>query len=159
MRLVSNVTATFFGVIVTFQAFAQLESGNADIEDAIWALEDAYWRYAKAGDASSYLSLWHADFVGWTCGGLDPSRKANIGDWVQVIRDEGLELVYEIERREIQLFGNVAVVHYVTPVERIYPDNSVHWQGELFKFTHTWMRVGDQWQIIGGMCGELGAPD
>jgi len=34
-------------------------------------------------------------------------------------------------------------------------DGSVKNAGREYKFTHTWMKVGSAWLIIGGMCGEL----
>ena len=38
-----------------------------------------------------------------------------------------------------------------------YPDGHVEGRGKHRKITHTWMKVGDAWQIIGGMCGEIAA--
>lgn len=54
---------------------------------------------------------------------------------------------------------DVAVVHYSTPLVYEYPDGRITGQDELLKFTHTWMRVNGQWQIIGGMCGALKPTD
>jgi hypothetical protein len=34
-------------------------------ETTVWELERAYWRYAEANDLTSYLSLWHENFLGW----------------------------------------------------------------------------------------------
>ena len=34
-------------------------------------------------------------------------------------------------------------------------DGHVEGLGRHYKITHTWMKVGDTWQIIGGMCGDL----
>ena len=120
--------------------------------DEIWTLEEQYWQYVKAGDIESYLTLWHDDFVGWPCSNLHPSGKANIGDWLRVIRDEGIEVSYELHREATEYFGDVAVAHYASPIIRRYPDGRVTGEGRLLKFTHTWMRTGDQWQIISGMC-------
>jgi hypothetical protein len=49
----------------------------------VWALEDDYWRYVKAGDVESYVKLWHEQFIGWPCDQDHPKRKAAIGDWVR----------------------------------------------------------------------------
>jgi hypothetical protein len=140
-------------------ASAQAPAADSVVEDEIWELEDAYWRYAADGDVENYLTLWHDDFVGWFCRASDPIRKANIGDWVRAIHEEGQELVYSLDNKTSQEFDGLVVVYYTTPIGRLFQDGSNLWEGEVFKVTHTWMKVADQWQIIGGMCGELGAPD
>ena len=30
----------------------------------VWAREDDYWRFVKAGDVESYVTLWHEKFIG-----------------------------------------------------------------------------------------------
>jgi hypothetical protein len=55
-------------------------------------------------------------------------------------------------------FGTVVVVHYRTPMTYEYPDGRVVGKDQSYKFTHTWMRVGSDWQIVGGMCAPLVAP-
>ena len=57
-------------------------------------------------------------------------------------------------RKEL-LGGDVVVVHYRFTRVDTYPDGRVEGQGVERKITHTWMKVGDDWLIIGGMCGDL----
>lgn len=147
-----------FALCVGISACTQEPSTGSVAEQEIWNLEDAYWQYAAAGDVDSYLALWHEDFVGWFCGADNPFRKVDIGKWVQAIRDEGQVLFYELDNKTSQVFDNLVVVYYTTPVEIVSPEGGHLWAGEVFKVTHTWMKVDDQWQIIGGMCGQLSAP-
>jgi ketosteroid isomerase-like protein len=142
-------------VIMLIVATALVASVTAAEKDDVWKMEEAYWRYVKAGEVDAYTSLWHEDFVGWPCSTLQPSRKANIGDWVREIRDKGIKVTCELHREAVQYFGDVAVVHYSTPLVYEYPDGKITGEGELLKFTHTWMKVNGQWLIIGGMCGVL----
>ena len=115
-------------------------------------MEENYWKYVKAGDVEKYRSLWNDEFVGWPCSMSHPSRKANIGDWVAKIRDEKIRVSYDLNREAVQYFGDVAVVHYTTPIIYRLSDGAVTGEGRLLKFTHTWKKFGDQWQIITGMC-------
>jgi len=125
----------------------------------VWAREDAYWRFAKAGDVNAYLSLWHPRFAGWQCTTPHPSTKATIGDWVQDIHDRKLVLDYSITRERAEEFGDVVVVYYTTPITRTSADGEIQWAGRSFKLTHTWQKDPHKgWQIIGGMCGELAGP-
>jgi len=150
-----DLSMLFRSAIVLWSAVGLVASVAVAQEDVVWEMEEAYWRYVKAGEVDKYISLWHEDFVGWPCSTLQPSRKANIGGWVREIRDKGIKVTYELRREAVQYFGEVAVVHYATPLVYEYPDGRITGEGELLKFTHTWMKVKGQWQIIGGMCAVL----
>ena len=150
-----DLSMLFRSAIVLWSVVGLVASVAVAQEDVVWEMEEAYWRYVKAGEVDKYISLWHEDFVGWPCSTLQPSRKANIGGWVREIRDKGIKVTYELRREAVQYFGEVAVVHYATPLVYEYPDGRITGEGELLKFTHTWMKVKGQWQIIGGMCAVL----
>ena len=126
--------------------------------DDVWQMEEAYWRYVEAGDVQSYRALWHEDFVGWPCDESEPMGKANIGDWVREIRDKHVKVSYKLHRKAVQYFGTTAVTHYAGSMVSEYPDGRIEGEGQRFKITHTWMKVDDRWQIIGGMCGPLEIP-
>ena len=148
----SQWRARFGAVVLLSSALGLAASSLLAQRDEVWTMEEKYWQYVQAGDVENYLTLWHDDFVGWPCSTDHPSRKANIGDWVRVIRDEGIQVTYDLHREATQYFGDVAVAHYSTPIVRRYPDGRVTGEGRLLKFTHTWMRSGNRWQIITGMC-------
>jgi ketosteroid isomerase-like protein len=122
---------------------------------AVWELEEAYWRYVKAGDVENYVTLWHDDFIGWPCGQVHPKRKDSIGDWVRQVRDNKISLEYVLTREGDASFGDSVVVHYSFTRVDTYPDGRVEGRGNRSKITHTWKRMGDSWQIIGGMCGNV----
>ncbi len=121
----------------------------------VWAREEDYWRFVKAGDVESYVALWHEKFIGWPCDQEHPLRKSSIGAWVQKVRDEKIQVASVMTREGAEEFGTVVVVHYRFTRVDTYPDGRVEGQGRESKITHTWMRVGPTWQIIGGMCGGL----
>ena len=121
----------------------------------VWRREADYWRFVKAGDVDSYVALWHERFIGWPCGQDHPKRKASIGDWVREIRDQHIQVDSNLTREGSEDFGNVVVVHYRFTRVDTYPDGKVEGKGKESKITHTWMKVGDSWLIIGGMCGTL----
>jgi|SRR5215831_1054515 len=125
---------------------------------AVWSREDDYWRFLKAADVESYVSLWHEDFIGWPCGQDHPRRKAQVGGRVQEIRDKKLSVRSTLTREGAQEFGNVVVVHYRVTIASAYPDGREESPRREVKITHTWLQVGDTWQIIGGMCGSVAEP-
>jgi ketosteroid isomerase-like protein len=122
-------------------------------ERAVWQLEEDYWRYVSAGDVEAYVKLWHDDFVGWPCFEWKPTGKRDIGNWVRDIRDKGWKLTYNLKPMAIQEFGDdTVVVHYAAEYVYDYGDGTRSGVDLWRKFTHTWMKTGDRWQIIGGMC-------
>jgi hypothetical protein len=128
------------------------ESGSVS---QVWAREADYWRFVKDGDVESYVALWHDRFIGWPCGQDHPKRKASIGDWVRKVRDDRIQVDAKLTREGAEDFGNVVVVHYRFTRVDTYPSGKVEGKGKESKITHTWMKVGDRWLIIGGMCGTL----
>lgn len=145
-RLLSLVA----GICLAFPLGA--EELNAG-EQAVWRLEEDYWRFVSAGDIDSYVKLWHDDFVGWPCFERTPAGKQDIGKWVRDIRNNRWKLSYQLKPLANQSFGDdVVVVHYAAEYVYDYGDGTQSGAGIWRKFTHTWMRVGEGWQIIGGMC-------
>lgn len=127
----------------------------SDHTAAVWAREDEYWRDVRTGAAEHYETLWHDRFIGWPCDQEHPLRKAAIGDWVRKIRDGHIAVAVELTHEGAQEFDDVVVVHYSFTRVDTYPDGQVKGRGERRKITHTWMKAGDTWKIVGGMCGEL----
>jgi ketosteroid isomerase-like protein len=124
-------------------------------QQAVWDMEASYWRYVKAGDVDRYVSLWHEDFVGWPCSTWEPVTKKEVSGWVRDIRDNGWALTYTLRPEAVQLIGDLAVVHYGASYVFDYGDGTSEGEGEWRKFTHTWLKVGDSWQIVGGMCADM----
>lgn len=107
----------------------------------MWALEDAYWRYVKAGDVENYLTLWNDGFRGWPCNNEHPATKATIGDWVREIRDQKIRFNYALMREGAANVGGVIVVYYRTSMIYEDADGRTEGAGKTRKFTHTWMKV------------------
>ena len=141
----------------TFCAWTAPASADSPSVSAVWAREDEYWRDVRTGDVQHYETLWHEQFVGWPCDEEHPMRKASIGNWVSKVRDQHIAVAVEITHEGAQEFDDVVVVHYSFTRVDTYPDGRVEGGSKRRKITHTWMKVGDDWQIIGGMCGELAA--
>src|SRR4051794_40959182 len=87
-------------------------SAPSDSIAQVWGREADYWRFVKAGDVNSYVSLWHDKFIGWPCGQEHPKRKESIGEWVQEVRDKHISVTSDLTREGAEAFGSIVVVHY-----------------------------------------------
>jgi len=126
-------------------------------EAKVWKLEQSYWEYAKALDVPGYKSLWREDFVGWPSTASAPMGKDRIGNWVQENRDAQEKLqCYNLEHAGFTQMGDVAIAfYYLTEHWLDKSGKSVTGQPRTIKVTHTWLRTGDSWQILGGMAAVI----
>lgn len=142
-----RVIAAFVMLLSACPAFAQKRSAN---EEAVWKLEHSYWEYVKALDLEHYKTLWHPSFVGWPYSSATPARKDRITDWITGYTKKGLRLEsLTLEPAASQATENVVVTHYW--ITDRWVDKKGVGKTETSRITHTWIRIPDGWQIIGGM--------
>ena len=133
-------------VLGALTAFAQQSAE----EQAVWNLEQAYWRYVSSLDLEKYKELWHPNFVGWPSSSAQPVRKDHITDWIASYTAKGLRLKsYSLEPAASQATENVVVTHYW--LTSLWVDKDGRGEPRTVKVTHTWIRTASGWQIIGGM--------
>ena len=132
-------------------SLARGQEMSAD-EQAVWQLEEDYWRYVKEQDMERYLALWHDRFVGWPSVSANPQGKANITDWIGPLHaDPARVFDYELDKEAVRSFGDIVVTHFLAWY--VFRDART---GKVLKrtplrLTHTWLRHGNSWQIITGM--------
>ena len=130
----------------------------ANDETQVWNLEKAYWEYVKANDLEKYRALWHDDFVGWPSISPEPLGKDKITDWITDNTSKGLKLQsYAIEQRAIKVTGDIAITHYRIKMNWANTGTSGADRIDAVRITHTWIRNGNTWQILGGMSAPVNA--
>ena len=101
-------------LLLSFLVSQVAYSDEAADEEAVWALEEAYWVYVTNNDIDGYLTLWDEDFVGWPSFSKTPSGKETIASWIPPLHDNPSEIYdYEFVREAVRAFGDVVVVHYL----------------------------------------------
>ncbi len=139
-------------LILPFHALA--DEPNAD-EEAVWALEEAYWVYVENRDLESYRTLWDERFVGWPRVSVAPVGKQSITDWIPPLHaDPGRVYKYELTRKAVRSFGDVVVTHYLARHYWVSAKTGEFLDEVILKLTHTWMQRGNTWQIVTGMAGN-----
>ena len=137
-----------------------LAQTNAD-EEAVWALEEAYWGYVEANDIESYRALWDERFVGWPGGSAAPVEKSEIANWIVPLHADPTRVFkVDLERKAVRAFGDLVVTHLLYQGYFVSADTGEEvdrWR--TAKITHTWRRTDGGWQIITGMAGRVVAED
>ena len=125
-------------------------------EQAVWELEESYYRFAKNNDPESYLSLFHVNIIGWPTMDPLPKGKDRVSQWIGAVHSDPSRIWnYEIERLAIQTFGDVVVVHYRLHENFVSAHTGEEISSEEYRISHSWFRVGETWRIISGMGGRF----
>ena len=153
VRRIALISVLFFASSFLNPVLA--DDMNAD-EEAVWALEEAYWDYATNNDIKGYLTLWDEDFVGWPGFSPIPAAKQNIADWiVRHHKDPAVRHYFEITPMAVRSFGDIVAVHYIADAFRVDIASGHSEKIWINRITHTWKRTGNSWQIITGMSIDL----
>jgi ketosteroid isomerase-like protein len=132
---------------ITKHAFSSEMSAD---EQALWALERAYWQYVEKNDLAAYSNLWHQDFLGWPSVSSAPVRKDHITDWITSQTSKGLAFkAREFKPAGIQVTGDVTFACYWITFKWVDKDGKG--AAHTLRITHAWLRSGKDWRIIGGM--------
>ena len=135
----------------------EMAPDSAKDETQVWNLEKAYWEYVKANDLEKYRALWHDDFVGWPLFSSAPVRKDHVTDWITANMSKGVKLQsFSIEQLAIQVIRDIAINHYRIKMVWAGP-RPTDSDTEILRATHTWLRTGNTFQIIGGMSAPVNA--
>jgi len=120
-----------------------------DDAEHLWHLEETYIKAHVEADHQTILSLWDEDFLGWPSRLQKPSGKDGGAEYLAKFFPNPMQLTPRLERLGVRLEGNVAILFY-----------RLHWGGDdgngsittaTTRLTHTWVRRGSEWFILGGM--------
>jgi len=144
--MLSFLGAAFFAVSLHGTTQAQV----SEDEQTLWKLEHTYWSYVQDNDLTAYSGLWNKAFVGWPSVNSSPVHKDHITDWITVQASKGLTFkTVEFKPAAIQVTGDIAVTYYWITFKWINKDGdgATH----TLRVTHTLLKDGKDWHIIGGM--------
>ena len=132
----------------SFGATARPQSSGD--EQTLWNLERSYREDVRDNNLTAYMALWHKDFLGWPSVSPAPVRKDHITDWITVPTSKGRTFkLVEFKPATIQISGDIAVPCYWVSFE--WRDKDGKGPSSTLRVTHTWLKEGTDWRIIGGM--------
>lgn len=128
-------------------------SESNEAEQEIWALEEAYMSAFENARHDEIVALLHRDFLGWPGESEMPTDKNQAARHLKDIFPESLELSFELHRSAIRVTGDVAITHYFVRIGA--KDEVDAAKVQTVRITHTWIREGADWRILGGMSGTV----
>ena len=127
---------------------------QASTEQTVWNLERDYWRYVQENDLKNYTGLWHKDFLGWPSVSAVPVNKDHITDWITSQTSQGLTFnSIEFKPAKIQVTGDLVMAYYWMTFR--WADRDGKGEEHTIRVTHTWVRDGMTWRILGGMSSAV----
>jgi ketosteroid isomerase-like protein len=122
---------------------------RAEDEQTLWSLENAYFAHLANKEFDALENFYHADFIGWPSHSPEPVR-------VGVARQSLEELLAGIDVLSIHvrpqatvIRGDVAITHSFVDMQQEDAEGEASWYS--YRVTHTWLREGGTWKILGGM--------
>lgn len=158
-RMTVLLCALTWLLAVAFSALSteRHQSQVTENEQSLWDLEHEYWRHVQDNDLPAYRGLWHQDFLGWPSVSPAPVRKDHITDWITSQTSKGLHFnAGEFKPAAVQMTGDIAVVYYWMTFQWL--DKDGRGSPHTIRVTHTWLRNGNDWRIIGGMSMQEASP-
>jgi hypothetical protein len=149
------MTYALLGILL-ISSTERIGAQTSENEQALWKLEHDYFRYVEDNNLIAYLGLWHKNFLGWPSVSAAPVHKDHITDWITSQTSKGLAFkLIEFKPAAIQATGDIGVTCYWITYKFADKDG----QGKTYntRITHTWLKDGKDWHIIGGMSMPEGA--
>jgi hypothetical protein len=150
MAVIFGVMLCLFGGGFRVHSAPKGSAAATEGERAIWDLEHSYWRDVQENNLQAYLCLWHEDFLGWPWVSAAPVHKDHITDWITSQTGKGLELkLVAFKPAAVQVTGDLGVVCYWVTYKWV--DKEGAGAEHVSRITHTWIKSGKEWRILGGM--------
>jgi ketosteroid isomerase-like protein len=147
-RQILIIGMAFAGGVLT--NLPTLSAQDVPYERAMWSTENRYVRAFIAGDIDALDGMWHEDFGYWPAGedrpwGTRYARKA-FNAWSGA--ESGTLSMPMLEPIAAKIMDDVAVTHYRLEYTITGDDGTK--SVRRIRLTHTWIKVGDGWKLLGG---------
>jgi ketosteroid isomerase-like protein len=149
MRLLAALLPVMAVAALSQPSAALDRQDSSDFEAHIWALEDAYATAYKNADHESILALLHERFLGWPDSEDLPTAYDQVPGFLQEKYGLPASWGFRIDKMGIRILGDVAITHYALIATANGAEVSE--QAQTTRITHTWIREGSDWKILGGM--------
>lgn len=118
------------------------------VEQEVWALEETYAAAFRDAKHDVIISLLHRDFLGWSLSRERPGEKGDVPGFLQKHYPKPLDVSVRIDRAGIRISGDAVNTHYLLKL------TGKDGQVKAIRMTHTWIKEGVDWKILGGMSSK-----
>lgn len=124
-------------------------ASDSEIEAEIWSLEEAYISGFRDAAHDKVIPMWHEQFLGWPANRTRPADKQAVVAYLKRYAAVHGTWSFEIKKAGIHIHKDVAITHFI--LHRTVDSDAGMETRRSTRVTHTWIREGSQWKILGGM--------
>lgn len=128
---------------------------NETATEEIWALEEAYFTHLYQANYKEVLGLVHSAFLGWPGFVPQPLGKEESARFMKQIIARPSSCTLRIERAGIRILKDIALTQYILHAQCGNTPGTAKTLSS--RITHTWVKEGDRWALLGGMSYDLPA--
>jgi ketosteroid isomerase-like protein len=146
---------TFILASILFSC-SQAYSSKADtlnrkdtVKEKTWELEEVYFSNLYKASYERVIALVHDQFLGWPGGLPQPIGRKESARFMKQLIPNPTSCTIRIERAGIRVVGSVALTQYTLHVNCSEPSGATKTQTS--RITHTWVKEGACWKLLGGM--------
>ena len=132
-----------------YSSASDTDNRRGTVAEEIWALEEAYFANLYKTDYEKVLSIVHSQFLGWPGTLPQPIDREESARFMKQLVPSPTSCTFKIERAGIRLLGDVALTQYIIHVNCIDTAGAAKTQSS--RITHTWVKDGTSWKLLGGM--------
>lgn len=140
-------------ILFTFSLLSTATSQGKEVasraEEVIWASETAYFTRLYKGDVEGVMLLTDNLYLGWPQKSEIPLNRDEIERFVKNLAGKSSDCKISIDKKGIQVTGNTAIAHFILHIQ--CPDAKGAITKEQARITHTWIKRGNLWRLLGGM--------
>lgn len=154
-------TSLFHALIFLFAIIMNLQSysANADttkirntVEEKIWTLEEAYFSNLYLANYDQVTVLVSDRFLGWPGGLLHPISREESARFMKQLIPKPTSCRITIEKEGIRVTEAVALTQYTLHVS--CSEAAGETKTQTSRITHTWVKEGGRWKLLGGMSND-----
>jgi hypothetical protein len=119
------------------------------VQEEIWALEEAYFTNLYKANYEGVLALVHSQFLGWPGSVSQPMDKDESARFMRKLISRPSSCTIRIERHGLRFLNDVVLTQYILHVN--CSDASGVAKTQSSRITHTWVKEGLHWKLLGGM--------
>jgi hypothetical protein len=122
-------------------------------DDTIWAQEQSYFVNLYKANYAEVVALYDEQFLGWPNGLKQPIGLEESSRFMKQLIPNPTSCTIRIDRAGIRLTGTTALTQYTLYVDCKDPSGVI--TTKTSRITHTWIKKGKAWKLLGGMSIDL----
>ena len=149
LLLIFMLASVLLSAAYAYSTDMNQDSRRNKVEEEIWAQEEAYFTHLYQANYEGVLALVHRQYLGWPDGQANPVDYDESARFMKQLITKPTSCKIKIERAGIRISGNTALTQYTLHVD--CGDASGAKKISPSRITHTWVKEGGCWKLLGGM--------